>query len=105
MNKTKNQMMGDQLATFKRRAKLRVLRHKNLPYAINSYMVGNSFGQVIGGNIAYFMFNNEQNRVSYPKVFKSQIRANEHIQLNLNANEIVDKFIEDGVKEIQEQYK
>jgi hypothetical protein len=105
MNKTRNQMMGDQLATFKRRSKLRVLRHKKLPYAINSYMVGNSFGQVIGGNIAEFIFEGEQNRICYPKVFKSRQRANQHILLNDNANMIVDKFIDDGVKEIQEQYK
>ena len=63
-------------------AKFKVRGHSKLPYAVNSFMIANSFGALCGGNICMFFPWDEIDVIGslrYPAVFKSKRLANIHI--------------------------
>ncbi len=65
-----------------RRCRLRAMPHVKLPYAVNSYMIGNNFGEIIGGNLMEFMFSKEQNNICYPTLFKSRREIESFLRVN-----------------------
>lgn len=58
-----------------RSTKLRVQEHVMEPNAVNSFMIGNSYGAIYGGNIAVFLFNNQASKNCYQTRFKSRASA------------------------------
>ncbi len=65
-----------------RHCRLRSMPHAKIPYAVNAYMIGNKFGEIIGGNLMQYMFNNEQNNLCFPTVFKSRRSVDQFLRVN-----------------------
>ena len=78
-----------------RRCRLRAIPHVKLPYAVNSYMIGNQFGEIIGGNLMEYMFNNEQNQLCYPTLFKSRREIENFLRVNNDKVDAIELYCYD----------
>ncbi len=84
--------------SLKRHCRLRAMPHMKLENAVNSYMIGNKFGQIIGGNLMQYMFNNEQNRLCYPTLFKSRREIESFLSVAFNELKVIEKYCYDHNK-------
>lgn len=80
-----------------RHCRLRAAPHKNLSQAVNSYMICNRFGEIIGGNLMKYMFHNEQNRICYPTLFKSHREIETFLSIAFNEIKVIEQYCYDFV--------
>lgn len=84
--------------SLKRQCRLRAMPHYKLPNAVNAYMIGNKFGQIIGGNLMQYMFNNEQNDLCYPTRFGSHKEIEVFLRVAHDEIKVIEKYCYDFTK-------
>lgn len=75
---------------------LKVRKHNREPHAVNSFMIANSFGEIVGGNLQAFKFDYELSRYDYPTRFKSRAEGNRWLKANADYVAVVEATCEIG---------
>ena len=83
--------------TLARHCRLRAMPHSKFIYAISAYMIGNKFGEIIGGNLMEYMFHGEQNDICCPTNFKSRKEIEEFMRLSSDKVSDIESYCYDAL--------
>ena len=96
--KTKEQMIEAKLKTYRLSLKLCVVEHRDLPNAVNSFMIYSGTekkptGFIVGGIRTYIPAGHMTN-LCYPSVFKSRASAKRHMSIDIWAQRCIENRVE-----------
>ena len=97
--KTKEDQIKAKLKTFRRTLKLQVVEHRNLPNAVNSFMIysgteNSPTAFIVGGNLEAYIPAEQMTKSCYPTVYKSRGAAKRAIDINIWAGHCIENRVD-----------
>lgn len=81
-------MIEKKVGAYRTQLKLRVVEHRDLPNAVNSFMIfsgteASPTAFICGGNVRAYVPAAEMTKLCYPTVFKSRKSARDHLIIDI----------------------